>query len=137
MPNEENKKLMQNRNMAKIKRIVQKMTKEEYQATLEAYKEMPEEARFEAMVRDSDKIAFYRHYYIIIVIIGDLFPEDWIRLYLDHEEGGILDDLYRSYKAFCEDSEEEEEAEDEGVDDDVPFPFDFSFAEDGLGGARA
>lgn len=134
MPNEENRKLMQNRNMAKIKRIVQKMTKEEYQATLETYKEMPEEARFEAMVRDSDKIAFYRHYYIIIVIIGDLFPEDWIRLYLDHEEGGILDDLYRSYKAFCEDSEEAEEGEE---DDDVPFPFDFAFTEDSFGGARA
>lgn len=134
MPNEENRKLMQYRNMAKIKRIVQKMTKEEYQATLEAYKEMPEEARFEAMVRDSDKIAFYRHYYIIIVIIGDLFPEDWIRLYLDHEEGGILDDLYRSYKAFCEDSEEAEEGEE---DDDVPFPFDFAFTEDSFGGARA
>lgn len=134
MPNEENRKLMQNRNMAKIKRIVQKMTKEEYQATLEAYKEMPEEARFEAMVRDSDKIAFYRHYYIIIVIIGDLFPEDWIRLYLDHEEGGILDDLYRSYKAFCEDSEEAEEGEE---DDDVPFPFDFAFTEDSFRGARA
>ncbi|MFA6874747.1 MAG: hypothetical protein WCR16_03960 [Bacilli bacterium] len=136
MPNEKNRKLMQNRNMAKIKRIVQKMTKEEYQATLETYKEMPEEARFEAMVRDSDKIAFYRHYYIIIVIIGDLFPEDWIRLYLDHEEGGILDDLYRSYKAFCEDSEEDEEAEEE-EDDDVPFPFDFAFKEDSFGGARA
>lgn len=134
MLNEENRKLMQNRNMAKIKRIVQKMTKEEYQATLEAYKEMPEEARFEAMVRDSDKIAFYRHYYIIIVIIGDLFPEDWIRLYLDHEEGGILDDLYRSYKAFCEDSEEAEEGEE---DDDVPFPFDFAFTEDSFGGVRA
>lgn len=136
MPNEENRKLMQNRNMAKIKRIVQKMIKEEYQATLETYKELPEEARFEAMVRDSDKIAFYRHYYIIIVIIGDLFPEDWIRLYLDHEEGGILDDLYRSYKAFCEDNAGEAEDEEED-DNDVPFPFDFAFGEDSFGGARA
>jgi hypothetical protein len=101
----------QKKALSAAKNDVKAKVKEEYEAFLKAYKDMPEAERFEKMVDDSEKIAFYHHVYVIIVIIGELDPHVWRALDGYYFDAKIIEDGYRSFKAFKADEEAEEETD--------------------------
>lgn len=110
--------------LAQVKTEVREKVKKEYEAFLDGYKKLPEEERFAMMVKDAGKIDFYRHIYIIIVIIGDLDPDEWRRLNVYYFDTNILEDHYKAFKAFEADFAEEIDADEhprnqlEGFDPD-------------------
>lgn len=110
--------------LAQVKTEVREKVKKEYEAFLDGYKKLPEKERFAMMVKDAGKIDFYRHIYIIIVIIGDLDPDEWRRLNVYYFDTNILEDHYKAFKAFEADFAEEIDADEhprnqlEGFDPD-------------------
>ena len=97
--------------IAAMRKEVKTKVRKEYESFLGAYRKMPEDIRFKKMIEDSGRIGFYRNVYIIIVIIGDITPEEWKWLYLYYKGIDIIKDFYRSYHAFQKDSEEENRKE--------------------------
>ena len=93
--------------LPEMKAIVKERVKKEYKAFLSHYENLPEHRRCFETAYDSGKIAFYGRIYVRIVIIDDLYPEEWIRLFYLFE-GGILKEFYDSYLAFRNDSRTEE-----------------------------
>lgn len=94
--------------MTTVKKRVKEKVMKEYQSFMANYRVLPKEELIEAMTEDAEKIAFYKRLYVIIVIIGDLYPEEWVRLdkyYLDRD---ILEEFYESYRMFQKDCSEEE-----------------------------
>lgn len=118
---EENKR----KSVGECKEFVQEKVGNEYRSFMAKFRDLPEKARMNAMVNDAERIAFYRHFYIIVVIIGDLDPWLWKWLYRYYLNDGIIEDYYLSMKAFESDSglkvsdEEEEYDELEGFDEDM------------------
>ena len=118
---EENKR----KSVGECKEFVQEKVGNEYRSFMAKFRDLPEKARMNAMVNDAERIAFYRHFYIIVVIIGDLDPWLWIWLYRYYLNDGIIEDYYLSMKAFESDSglkvsdEEEEYDELEEFDEDM------------------
>jgi hypothetical protein len=118
---EENKR----KSVGECKEFVQEKVGNEYCSFMAKFRDLPEKARMNAMVNDAERIAFYRHFYIIVVIIGDLDPWLWKWLYRYYLNEGIIEDYYLSMKAFESDSglkvsdEEEEYDELEGFDEDM------------------
>lgn len=118
---EENKR----KSVGEYKELVQKKVGDEYLSFMAKFRDLPEKARMNAMVNDAERIAFYRHFYIIVVIIGDLDPWLWKWLYRYYLNDGIIEDYYLSMKAFESDSglkvsdDEEEYDELEGFDEDL------------------
>jgi hypothetical protein len=93
--------------LPEMKAIVKERVKKEYKAFLSHYESLPEHRRCFEMAYDSDKIAFYGRIYVRIVIIDDLYPEEWIRLFYLFDNG-IIKEFYDSYLAFRSDSKAEE-----------------------------
>lgn len=90
----------QKKPLSLVRSDVREKVRKEYEAFLDGYRKLPEEERFAKMVKDAGKIDFYRHIYIIIVIIGDLDPDEWRRLHVYYFDSNILEDHYRAFKAF-------------------------------------
>ena len=118
---EENKR----KSVGECKEFVQEKVGNEYCSFMAKFRDLPEKARMNAMVNDAERIAFYRHFYIIVVIIGDLDPWLWKWLYRYYLNEGIIEDYYLSMKAFESDSglkvsdEDEEYDELEEFDEDM------------------
>jgi hypothetical protein len=98
------------------KKKVQEKVKKEYTDFLADYLELDEDKRFRKMVKDAEKIAFYRDFYIVIVIIGDIEPWIWRWLYVYYCDADIIKDFYLSKIQFDEDSEEEDEEKEDYSD---------------------
>lgn len=103
-----------------VKKRVKEKVMKEYQSFMEGYRAFPKDKLMEEMVEDAEKIAFYKRLYIIIVIIGDLYPEEWVRLDRYYLGRDIIRDFYESYAMFRKDYKEEEinkeEEEPKGMD---------------------
>jgi len=117
---EENKR----KSVGEYKELVQKKVGDEYLSFMAKFRDLPEKARMNAMVNDAERIAFYRHFYIVVVIIGDLDPWLWKWLYRYYLNDGIIEDYYLSMKAFESDSglkvsDEEDYDELEEFDEDM------------------
>lgn len=106
--------------LTSVKRRVKEKVMKEYQTFMEGYRALPKDKLMDEMVEDAEKIAFYKRLYIIIVIIGDLYPEEWIRLDKYYFGRDIIKDFYDSYAMFRKDYREEEiekeEEEPKGMD---------------------
>jgi|GEM_PF-3583705 len=98
------------------KKKVQEKVRKEYTDFLADYLELDEDKRFRKMVKDAEKIAFYRDFYIVIVIIGDIDPWIWRWLYVYYCDADIIKDFYLSKIQFDEDSEEEDEEKEDYSD---------------------
>lgn len=80
--------------------IVQSRVKAEYEQFLQKYRDMPEKLRFAAMVKDADKIAFYRDTYVLIIIRAPFSPRDW-RWFQEYYFGKqMIAGFYESRKRF-------------------------------------
>lgn len=117
---EENKR----KSVGEYKELVQKKVGDEYLSFMAKFRDLPEKARMNAMVNDAERIAFYRHFYIVVLIIGDLDPWLWKWLYRYYLNDGIIEDYYLSMKAFESDSglkvsDEEDYDELEEFDEDM------------------
>lgn len=99
--------------LTSVKRRVKEKVMKEYQAFMEGYRALPKDKLMDEMVEDAEKIAFYKRLYIIIVIIGDLYPEEWIRLDKYYFGRDIIKDFYDSYAMFRKDYREEEREKEE------------------------
>jgi hypothetical protein len=93
----------QKRTTAECRQEVQRRVKAEYEEFLKRYQNLPEKVRFQAMVNDAEKIAFYRDFYIIVVIIEPFYPRDWRWFYEYYLGQPIIADFYESHKAFEKD----------------------------------
>lgn len=93
--------------LSQIKEEVRRKVKKEYEAFLSEYRKLPPKIRRIRETRDKEKLNFYSRFYII-VIIGDLYPDEWIHLFY-YFEGNIIQDYYDSYMAFLNDSKKEKD----------------------------
>ncbi len=94
-----------------MKHQVQERVIKEYMTFLDENKKMASHKKI-AKEEKLNKKAFYKRFYIVI-IIGDLYPEEWIRLYYLFDRD-IIKEYYDAYLAFKEDSK---------MEDGYEFPF--------------
>ena len=110
--------------VSEMRKTVKTKVRKEYEGFLSGYRKLDDEKRFRKMVEDAEMIGFYRNLYIIIVIIGDLDPDEWRCLNVYYFDTNILEDHYKAFKAFEADFAEEIDADEhprnqlEGFDPD-------------------
>ena len=95
--------------MDEMKYQVQEKVKKEYEDLLEGYRKLPTDKRYFEMGKDSEKLSFYKRFYVVI-IIGDLYSEEWVRLFYLFD-GDIIKEYYDSYRSYKKDLKKKEKFE--------------------------
>ncbi len=93
--------------LSQIKEEVRRKVKKEYEAFLSEYRKLSPRRGRTRKRKDREKLNFYSRFYII-VIIGDLYPDEWIHLFYYFDKN-IIQDYYDSYIAFLNDLKKEKE----------------------------